>query len=408
VSCHACGGGGLRPFFSVSDIPVHSCLLMGSREEALAWPRGDLRLALCLRCGFVQNERFEPRLQAYSARYEETQGFSPTFGGFADALARGLVERHGLVGRDVLEIGCGKGEFLARLLELGAARGVGIDPAFVPGRLESPAAGRLQVVRHLFGEDWTHLEGDLVCCRHTLEHVQPVRRFLDQVRRSAARRPGAVLFLEVPDLRRVLREGAFWDVYYEHCSYFGAGALGRLLRAAGFEILDLWRDFGDQYLCVEARLADAPRRTPSPLEEDLAALRGDVARFEVLVRAAQAAWRSALAAWHRSARRVALWGGGSKAVAFLTTLGAGDAVDCVVDVNPHKQGRFVPGSGHAVLAPAALRERRPDVVVAMNPIYRGEIERALRALGLVVPVLALGEQPDSRTLAFRAQRAAVA
>jgi hypothetical protein len=217
-----------------------------------------------------------------------------------------------------------------------------------------------------------------------------------------------VVFFEVPDLRRVLREGAFWDVYYEHCSYFGAGSLGRLFRAAGFEILDLWRDFGDQYLCLEARLAENPAPAPSPLEEDLAALRADVARFEVLVRAAQASWRSALTAWRRGGRRVALWGGGSKAVAFLTTLGVGDAVDCVVDVNPHKQGRFVPGTGHAVLAPAALRERRPDVVVAMNPIYRAEIEKALRGLGLVVPVLALGEEPTSHALAFRAQRAAVA
>ncbi len=88
-------------------------------------------------------------------------------------------------------------------------------------------------------------------------------------------------------------------------------------------------------------------------------------------------------------RRVVLWGGGSKAVSFLTTLGLADEVQAAVDINPYKQGKFTPGSGHPVIAPAELRALEPDLVVVMNPIYTGEVRNLLAGLGLYPEVLSL-------------------
>jgi hypothetical protein len=78
---------------------------------------------------------------------------------------------------------------------------------------------------------------------------------------------------------------------------------------------------------------------------------------------------------------VALWGSGSKAVAFLTTLGVTDEVGAVVDVNPFKHGKYLAGSGHVIVPPEHLRDYRPDVVIAMNPAYCEEIQRELDRLG---------------------------
>ena len=83
-----------------------------SREEALAFPRGDIELGVCTGCGFICNPAFDPKRTEYSGRYEETQAFSPTFNKFHLALATELVERFELQGKTVVEIGCGKGEFL--------------------------------------------------------------------------------------------------------------------------------------------------------------------------------------------------------------------------------------------------------------------------------------------------------
>jgi len=61
----------------------------------------------------------------------------------------------------------------------------------------------------------------------------------------------------------------------------------------------------------------------------------------------------------------------------------------VVDVNPRKQGTFLPGSGHPVVAPETLLETRPDLVVAMNGMYREEIQRRLSGLGLDIELICL-------------------
>jgi SAM-dependent methyltransferase len=380
AACPACASSDLRVFHEQESVPVHSCRLVETREEALSFPRGTLRLAFCGGCGFITNVAYDPSLQDYGVAYEETQGFSPRFVEFARELALRWIERYDLRGKDVLELGCGKGEFLALMCELGPNRGIGIDPAFVPERLESEAAARMRFIADLYDERYAHLAADAVICRHTLEHIAPVGEFMSLVRRTIGERDAVVLF-DLPDVVRVLREGAFWDVYYEHCSYFSAGSLGSLFRRSGFDVLDLCLDYGGQYLVVDARPGSGAG-APLPVEESPEQLAADVARFRRQFAETAERWRGVLAGAHDEGRRIAVWGAGSKAVAFLTTLAGGDEVAYAVDVNPYKRGKYLAGTGHAVLGPSDLERDPPDLVVAMNEIYLEEIRATLDRTGL--------------------------
>jgi hypothetical protein len=76
-------------------------------------------------------------------------------------------------------------------------------------------------------------------------------------------------------------------------------------------------------------------------------------------------------------------------VSFLSAIGGGEAVSHVVDINPHRQGRFMVGTGHPIVGPAALREARPTTVVVMNPIYRQEVADLLAGLDLRPELLTL-------------------
>src|SRR6185503_2655419 len=128
AACPACALPGPTVFYSLDPVPVNSCVLVPRREEALVFPTGSLRLAACPGCGFIFNTAFDPALQQYGARYEETQGFSPTFRAFAADLAVDWARRFDLAGKTVVEIGCGKGEFLSLLCAVSGARGIGFDP----------------------------------------------------------------------------------------------------------------------------------------------------------------------------------------------------------------------------------------------------------------------------------------
>jgi SAM-dependent methyltransferase len=380
-SCAACGGMQVEIVHRLRGVPVNSCILVDDRDAALAFPRGDIALGFCGTCGFIGNTAFEPSRIEYSASYEETQAYSPRFREFADLLARELVERHDLHEREILEVGCGKGEFLALLCEIGPNRGIGIDPSFHDGRLESPALSRMRFVRDFFDEHHVSLTGDLVVCRHTLEHIGPVRDFVGLLRASAGGRGGSAVFVEVPDVLRVLREVAFWDIYYEHCSYFSAGSLSRLFDASDLGVERVERVFDDQYLLLTAWPGASGRQpdrdvTPESVEELWAEVEAFRRRYEAQIDQ----WRDVLE--RRRDRRIAVWGSGSKAVAWLTTLGVGDAVTEVVDINPHKAGKFLAGTGHEIVLPERLRQDPPDTVIIMNPIYREEIAADLERLGV--------------------------
>lgn len=387
--CPNCETGEMSLFYEVNNIPVHSVLLMPTRERARSYPRRDLKLGFCADCGFISNTAFDPSVHEYSMSCEESQGFSPTFNAFAKGLAQRWVEQYQLQGRSVLEIGCGKGEFLALLVEMGMADGIGMDPAFIPGRLETPVASRLNFIQDFYSERYTYLSADVVCCRHTLEHISPTSEFMRTVRRTIGDRKDTLLLFELPDVHRVLREAAFWDIYYEHCSYFTTGSLARLFRKHGFDLLELELEYDGQYIVIAGRPSNDGRPLSLDGEADLAAITQVVADFPERFRGAKESWISRLNKLRSQGKRVIVWGGGSKAVSFLTTLGLDEQIDFVVDINPYKHGKFVPGTGHAVRSPETLRQLPPDCVILMNPVYEEEVRRMLESMQLspeIIPV----------------------
>lgn len=381
-SCPSCGFEPLRSFYEVRDVPVHSCLMMASREEALAFPCGDVTLAFCPRCGFITNVSYDPDHREYAPGYEDQQSFSPTFNVFARRLARRLIDRYDLRGGDIVEIGCGKGDFLALLCEMGENRGVGIDPACVAERITGPAAGLITVIQDYYSEKYADYTGDLVMCRHTLEHIDQTAAFVTTVRRGIGEREGTAIFFEVPDTMRVLRERAFWDVYYEHCSYFTPGSLARLFRRCGFAVEEIELDYDDQYLLIHARPVPERSEAVHGLEESVEELSREVERFSTACAETVSRWRRTFERYEAERRRVAIWGSGSKCVAFLTTIGIAGKVGRIVDINPHRHHMFIPGAGNEVVPPDSLREYGPDVVVVMNAIYRDEIADSLAGMGV--------------------------
>jgi SAM-dependent methyltransferase len=380
--CRCCGSQATEFLYSVPAIPVHSCVLLSTAEAARSFPRRDLELAFCRDCGFAFNHKFDEDVIGYSTDFEESQHFSGTFNAFAKSLAGAIAERCSVRGKRVLEIGCGKGEFLIELCEVGGASGIGIDPGYRADAGRRPTDARVEFIVDAFAPGYQELECDLVLCRHTLEHIPHVADFIESIRNIRNAGEDTWVVFETPDFGRVLEEGAFWDIYYEHCSYFSAGTHARLFRKHGFDVRDLELVYDGQYIVQFAKPAHSPTCPCLPLEHDLEHLTRCAEAFPERARAQRERWLGCIADAYAAGRRIVLWGGGSKAVSFLTTLGLDEEIDAAVDINPYKQGRFTPGTGHPVIAPKDLVSRPPDLVIVMNPIYRDEVKTTLSDLAL--------------------------
>ncbi len=374
TTCRACGGDQIESFYRQDAVPVHSALVLRDRQAALDVPTGSVDLCVCRGCGFVGNRAFDPQLLDYDEDYDGSQAFSSTFDTFHRGLAAELVERCELRGKTILEVGCGRGDFLEMLCALGNNRGVGFEPSVLADQA-SPDS-RIRIVRDYFPDGGHGMRADLVCCKMTLEHIGEPRPLIAALRSAAA--PSGKVFLQVPNADKVLADTAFWDIYYEHCSYFGADALAQMLQSAGFGIEDVWQGYDEQYLMAIAQPGRSTSRAsvgPAPTIE-LARQFADTAASRIETR------RDLIE--HRAARgdRIVIWGAGSKAIAFLAATGCSAAIAGLVDVNPNKAGTFAAGSGLAIEAPETLRRRTPDVVLIVNPIYRGEIAKQLAGMAI--------------------------
>jgi hypothetical protein len=378
-------------FHQLENVPVNSVLNLRTRDQAVNFPRGDIALGFCENCGFISNISYDPALLEYSAEYESTQSFSPTYNTFARSQAKQLIERHNLRGKDLLEIGCGNGEFLTLLCELGDNRGLGFDPAYKEGRVEGSRGIQVKFIKDFYSERYAGHLADFVYCRMTLEHIPNAAEFVSMVRRAIENHPDVIVFFQVPDVTRILQDCAFEDVYYEHCSYFSPGSLARLFRNCGFEVLNLETGYDGQYVMIDARPKIEESLAILPEEEDLSQLQSLIKDFPNKFQKKISDWRKRLDKSFTNGRKVALWGSGSKGVTFLTTLGLTNEIECVVDINPHRQGNYMAGTGHKIVAPDFLNEYKPDAVIVMNAIYKDEIQKDLNRMELDPEILAVGE-----------------
>jgi len=341
-------------------------------------------LSVCRSCALIFNSVFKPDLVEYAQAYENSLHYSPTFQRYATELADDLASRYDLRGKLVVEVGCGKGEFLNLLCERSGAHGIGIDASYQPDLTADTGPATVRFLSEPFERLDPGIRPDLVYCRHVLEHIPQPLPFIEAMAQAARRRSGSAVFIEVPDVLFSLRDRGVWDVIYEHCLYFSEPSLRNLLIRAGLSVDQAYSTYGGQFLCAHARTQRADDGSHTRMRDasaDVAAVVDLAVEFGRQHAIEVSTWRRRLAGYASEGKRVAVWGAGSKGVTFVNSVDTG-GVAFLIDLNPRKRNRFVPSTGHKVVAPEDLASAPADVVVVMNPLYRSEVGERLHALGV--------------------------
>ncbi len=378
--CPGCGSTKLSALFRLPRQPVVLNYRFRNAEAASRVPRHDVTLRQCRGCGLVFNATFNPALIPYDENYENRQCFSPAFGAHLETLAKALTKRNGLRGGRILEVGCGKGDFLRLLCGVASAGGEGYDTSYEP-RTEPEPPGLSFHPRYVSASDVTQ-PFDAVICRHVVEHVPEIGAFLRDLHAIAVAAGDPVVVLETPRFEWIVEQLSLWDVFYEHCNYFPTTTLAHLCRLAGFRVAHQRAVFGAQYQTLELKLARTSRRLVAPGIPAPARLASFARRarrhLDLLTR------RFAKA---RDGRGWAVWGAGAKGVALVNLLRLKPA--CVVDSNPAKQGGMLPGTKVPIVAPEDARLARLGLIVIANPNYAAEIRAVLDQRGFTGRTLTL-------------------
>ncbi|MBD2040337.1 class I SAM-dependent methyltransferase [Microcoleus sp. FACHB-672] len=366
--CPVCKSGLTTKFLNREQVPVHQNLVIANREAAIDIATGELNLMICQECGFIFNKAFEVKNLSYGKDYDNTQDCSPSFNEYLDNLATYLIVEKAVRNCRVVEIGCGKGLFLRKLVEpeeFGNS-GYGFDPSYIGSEID--LEGRLQFAKRYYGADCAEIAADVVVCRHVIEHIPEPLDLLEAVRKALVNSPKAKVFFETPCVQWILQNQVICDFFYEHCSYFTTESLTTVFEASGFSVETVKHVFGGQYLWIEATLSNEKLIVTknSGLTPHLAT------QFAKNESQLKLLWESKIKNLAAQGK-VALWGAGAKGVTFANLVDPQNKwIACIIDINPSKQGHYLPGTGHPIIGIQDLKKHEIDFAIVMNPNYREE------------------------------------
>lgn len=378
--CTLCSATEFLSFFEVKGMPAQDGVLWPTYEEAVKAPRGDISLSLCLNCGFIGNRLFQPDLLRFVG-YNVSLEHSPLYQKFIKALASRLIERYNLREKVVLEVGCGNGFFLRTICAEGRNKGIGFDPSYAG---ESGLSGQeILFVKDYYSERHAQHRGDLVCCRQVIDHLGSPKAFLKMIRRLMGDRRDAVAYFEVPNPERRFQQLVPWNVGYEHGSWFFPEAFSALFELSGFDVREVAACHSGEYLGIEAAPAKAPHLTGGSARRTAALrLAEDLKTRSQRCRETVSSWEERLRKMKRDNTRAIPWGAGERGIGFLSSLNIQDLMPFIVDINPGRIGKYLPGTGQKVVPPEFLTEYKPDVIIVTNPAYETEIKEHARKLGV--------------------------
>lgn len=348
-----------------------------------------LRVAVCSSCWLVQTEDFTDREEFFSEDYAYFSSFSTGWLNHSRRYVEAMRDRFALgAGSLVVEVAANDGYLLQYVTAAGIGA-LGVEPTH--STAEAARAKGIEIVEEFFGVALAErlvAEGrsaDLTAANNVLAHVPDINDFVAGFARLL--KPAGVATFEFPHLLEMVTHGQFDTVYHEHYSYLSLTAVDRIFAANGLQVFDV-----DQIpthggsLRVYAQRADTCTR---PREDAVEAVLGAEADRGVATAAFYQGFQTRvdrlkdefvrfLLDAKRDGRKVAAYGAAAKGNTLLNFAGVRrDLLPWVVDRNPAKAGKFMPGSRIPIVTEDRIRAERPDLIVILPWNIKDEVMEQL-------------------------------
>jgi 2-polyprenyl-3-methyl-5-hydroxy-6-metoxy-1,4-benzoquinol methylase len=376
MKCRHCAAELTLPLVDLGTAPPSNAYLTA---EALQRPERHfpLRVLVCERCWLVQTQDFTDAHELFDADYAYFSGVATSWLAHAERYVGEMVTRFGLdAGSRVVEVAANDGYLLQYVKARGIAC-VGVEPT-----ASTAAAARakgIEVVQDFFGRRLAAdmaargLAADLMAANNVLAHVPDIDDFAAGF--AMLLKPSGVATFEFPHLLRLMAEAQFDTIYHEHFSYLSLTAVQSVFEKAGLQVFDVQElpTHGGS-LRVFAQRTDSAAQPVTPavggmLQREIEAGMQTAAYYQGLQPRAQRIRDDLLRFLHdakRQGRSVVAYGAAAKGNTLLNFAGVGnDLIRCVVDLNPAKQGKFMPGSHIPIVSREVLDAARPDYLLVL-------------------------------------------
>jgi SAM-dependent methyltransferase len=383
-SCRLCGSPLEHVVADLGVSPVANDFLLPDDLGRME-PFYPLCALVCARCLLVQLEAFEPPERIFSGDYAYFSSFSTGWLEHSRHYAHTVAERLTLDETSkVVEVASNDGYLLQYFVERGIPV-LGVEPT-ANTAAAAIAKGVPTEVRFFGREAAVDLkadhEADLLIANNVLAHVPDLNDFVAGLATLLA--PEGVLTVEFPHLLRLLEEAQFDTIYHEHYSYFSLLTATRALERHGLAIFDV-EELTTHGGSLRIYAGHAPReqgeRVAELRERERAAGLEELATYVAFAERVKKEKRDIVrffADQKEAGLSIAGYGAPAKGNTLLNYCGIGrDFIDYTVDLNPHKQGRYLPGTRIPIREPDEIRRTKPDLVVILPWNIRDEVMEQL-------------------------------
>jgi SAM-dependent methyltransferase len=386
TKCPICNSSDIVQFLKIVNTSVHQNMIIKDKTSAKLVNKGNLNMHVCNNCTFIFNSEFDESKLEYGEFYDNTQDFSQLFIEYVDDEIEYLINRFRIYESRIVEVGCGKGNFLVKLAQKSNSFGYGFDPSYVGN--DEELGGRVKFVKAFYDEKCTDYEADIIICRHVIEHIEDPIFLLNNIKKALKNTSNAIVFFETPCSEWILDNKIIYDFFYEHCSYFNKKSIIKTFEIAGFEIIDVIHRFGGQYMWVMAKIGtESAANENTSCEDETSRVVSAASNYGKLVENAIERWRQKLKLMSNHTN-IAVWGAGAKGVTFTNLIDPNAlSINCIIDINPKKQGGFIPGTGHEIISYKEIEFRNITSIIVMNTNYLSEIKTLLKDYSKNVNIL---------------------
>ena len=335
-----------------------------------------LKLFVCDKCWLVQTEDYSRSDELFTKDYAYFSSVSTTWLAHARSYVDMITARLGLGSNSfVIEVASNDGYLLKNFVASGVPC-LGIEPTDSTAAV-AEAAG-IPVAREFFGQDFASKlvksgkQADLIIGNNVYAHVPDINDFTAGMK--TALKPDGTITLEFPHLMSLMRLNQFDTVYHEHYSYLSLQSVKAIFARAGLRVCDVEQipTHGGSlrvYGCHADDVRIDGAAVARVLAEEIASGLQDLATYQRFQREADKVKNKLLAFLveaKQAGKTVAAYGAAAKGNTLMNYAGVkADLVSFVCDAAASKQGKFMPGSHIPILAPKALRERKPDYVLIL-------------------------------------------
>lgn len=347
--CRLCNAALSKPLLILENMPG-SAQHLPTKDQLTEDVAQNLGICQCSGCGLTQVD-CEP--VHYYKEVIRAIAYSPEMKAFRKSQLANFAREFKLAGQQVLEVGCGKGEYLELLAE------VGMEPWGTEfGKTSAlEAANRGYRVEKIFPDDIDlKLAGAPFAAFFSfnfMEHWPEPRKVLRCIAENLD--DSAVGLIEVPNFDMLIEKQMATEFVADHLTYFTSETFKRALELCGFEVLEV-KEVWYRYI-LSAVVRKRPLLGVARFKKSLEAQRDRVNRFIS----------------QSGAAGVAVWGAGHQALATMALMGLRDRVRYVVDSAPFKQGRYTPATHIPVVSPDELDNQPVDSILIMAAGFSDEV-----------------------------------